>query len=289
MSNNNYHIETYQGRVKRLRRLSFLLSMLLCLSLLNFYTHKFKYEQYYNRLQMVLYDFTQEYKEVLLNWCETENGTDANKQRKFIKTVTKGNFVILFQNSNLLDDKIIWDKIPLFISYLSLHAPELSRQNTLFSWELPTPVFLFVAVLIPTFLLLVIAMDLRGLLRIRRLITRKAYTGYDVKLILRSIFYTRNSIKKKEFQFLQTITLGLIFFLCASISSMLFLQAPLFAFREVSGTLYVGSSLLPNLFIGNELPKGLPNEYNTFLLIEFFINLILCALIGKYNIKLNKE
>lgn len=289
MSTYDYHVELYQARAKRIRRLSLLFPTLLCIALLNFYTHQFEYKHYYERLPLVLYNFSQEYKEALLSWCEIENGSDANREFNFIRKVSKGNFVIAFQNSQILNRPITWDKIPLLVEYLDLHVPELRRRNTLFSWEFPTPIFLFVTVLTPMALLLLIVITLRGLLRIRRLVPSKVDIGDDVKLILRSIFYTRISINNNEFHHLQAIALGLLFLLCASISSMLFLQASLLAFREVTGTLYAGSSLVPSISIGDELPNFLPNTFLAFWLIEFVINLVLCAIIGKYFTKLNKD
>lgn len=289
MSTYNYHLELYQMRAKRLRRLALLFPTLLCIAFINFYTHQFEYKQYYNSLPLVLYNFSQEYKEALVDWCEIENGSDANKQFSFIKKVTESRFIIVFQNSQVSTRSIIWDKIPLLVPYLDVHVPKLRRRNTLFSWELPTPIFLFATVLAPTALLLLIVINVRGLLRMRRLAPSKVNTGDDVKLIMRSIFFSRISIKNKEFPHLQATALGALFFLCTSISSLVFLQAPLFAFRQVTGILYAGSSMVSNVFIGPEMTNKLSNDFIAFYLAMIVINFVLCAIIGRDFTRLNKD
>lgn len=288
MSNSNYHLDLYKVKTKRLRNLTILFLSLFGIALTNFWSHQFDYDEYYGNLKNILYDFSQEYDEVLVNWCNLNYDSESKIENRYIIKFPSDTYIIEFENEERLDNHIVWDSIPQLKPYLEKHAPKRKRYSTLFSWELPYHIFIFVAFIMPLVLLIMIAIDIHGLYKIKRIVSDKMNPEGDVNLILHSVFYSRIKLSDKEFYLVKGIFIGIFYFITATLTSFLFLAATRFATRYIAGELYVGSPTEPNFELGNVI-FDLSYQLNISLLIIILVYLFISFIIGLQYKRLMKN
>jgi hypothetical protein len=145
-----------------------------------------------------------------------------------------------------------------------------------------------VSVILPLIFLLLIVSNIHGLVKIQRIIEGKTKTEGDLKLLFHSIFYSRIKLHDKEFSLFQAIFVGIIFFISASLTSMLFLLAPRAAEKHITGILYVGSDIVPSFFIGDKLSNNSLTGFG-FLFSVILLCAIISIIIGWYYAKLLRK
>lgn len=254
----------------------------------NFSGHLDDYDEYFGHLKNILYDFSQEYNEELVDWCRLNCFSDSNIENKYIELKALESFIIKFENEDTADSLVMWNNIPQLMPYLEKHAPDRKKYSNLFSWKLPYPIFIFVALIMPLVLLIMIAINIYGLYKIKRIVSDKMNIESDVNLVLQSVFFSRIKLSDKEFYNLKGILIGIFFFITATFTSYLFLIAPQLAFRHVWGALYVGSLKQPVLNLSEPF-NNIPDHIGNITLIIPLIYLIISIIIGIQYIRLMKK
>jgi len=276
MNEVDYYVELYRHRVTRMRNIVILLLTIFSLMLMNFWAIQWGFERYYSELDMRLYDFSQKYDKPLTEWWR------GYRERSTSPALRSFNpQAIPFQNSERSDTDrgVYWEKIPLLDEYLAHHRPTSSEFQKFLGWELPMPLFFFVAFWFPSVLLLKLLTDAVFLRRTAALLC-DGITATPTRLILQSIFSDRIRAGHNSFRRLRAAALAASLFVFASVSATL-VFAPHRSYI-VEGTLYL-TPQFPQVS-STELPTHAhaPDPFVVKnMLIMIFANAILCAMIGR--------
>lgn len=277
MNEADYYLDLYRQRSKRIRYVALLLVTIFSLMLVDFFVHQWKFKDYYSKLPMLLYDFSQKYNKPLTEWWR---GYKEKSKSPTLRSSDPG--AIPFQNSDPSDTEkgVNWGRIPLLHEYLVPHRPSASDARKFLGWELPTPLYLVVALCIPSALLLWLLID-AYFLRRASVLLREGTASKTTTLILQSIFIDRIGVEGYSFRRLRAAAVAVSLFALASVSAALVIYAPTHGYRIVEGTLYLTPSQFPDVSSASVPNPRPPKFWEYFWLITVAVNAALCALIGR--------
>ncbi len=276
MNDSDYFLELYRQRAKRIRHITLLLVTIFGLMLVDFYIHQWKFEDYYSKLPIVLYDFSQKYTKPLSEWWR------GYKDRSETPTIRSADpMAISFQSIDRADtDKgINWGRIPFLHEHLAPYRPGVGDAREFFGWRLPTPLYLVVALFIPSALLLWLLIDTH-FLRQASILLREGAGRKTKILILQSVFTDRIGPKKDIMRRLGAVTTAASLFALATASAALVIMAPMQGWYSVEGTLYL-SPQFPNVLSARDLDSGPPQFWVGLWLTLAAVNAVLSALIAR--------
>lgn len=285
----DYYIDLYQCRAKRIRRNVLVLILLLGLVTVDGLSQVFKTNDYNQRLPMVLYDFTVKYEDALVEWWRGQ----AEINQELDLSDQKARITIPFDNALGNAGNINWYAIPFLESYLDMHLPEIQAGQEISDFRLDYPLYLFVIVLLPVFILLWIYLDSRSLYKLRVKIISAHDNNDVIRAIIQSVIFSRINSKVGEHIWFRSIAFSLLLFVVGTLISLIPLSAPYSTHTIVQGSLVINPPGRPFLKIQNlvddkkafqefrEARKKNSDFYSYLMIFAFLINLLCAILIAR--------
>ena len=278
MNDTNYYVDLYRQRAKRVRWLILLLITLFGLTLVDFWVTQWRFGEFRSRLPLLLYDFQQKYSKPLTKWWPAYI---SRPESASLRASDPG--VIRFQNHSESDTVrgVNWHRIPLLDEFLARYHPSVRDSRRLLGWELPTPVYLVVALGMPSAILIWLLIALRFLNRIHVLL-RALTPSKTTALIMQSILADRIDGETRAGQLLRAAVVTIALFAFASAAAALVVMAPLNAATVyIEGALFLNSSRFPIVSLTPTDFPWLPRFWSEFLWMVVAANAVLSLLIGR--------
>lgn len=254
------------------RRIFKILLVVVALVLIDGFNRHFRAVQYYDSLPMTLYNFTQSYRDVLINWYSDSLAKSTRRPDSLVIHFEKRyrDYQTLARGYHDITE------IPLLESYLNDHLPQLvSGERDFLGYRMDYTIYFIVVLFTPTILLICMFLNIRRL----RILWHRLETS-SAKLILDLPSFPLAQSKKALRLRLETFAYGFLLFVISSLPSISLIAQQEMLRPIIKSTLRV-------------IPLGLPvldETYSEWLvrvsdtaaythIILFLVNIIICLLI----------
>ena len=155
-------------------------------------------------------------------------------------------------------------RFTLLDQFLTPYQPSVRDSRNLLGWELPTPLYLVVALCVPSAILMWLLIDLRFLRRTRVLL-QASTPSKTTALIMQSILVDRLEEETVARQWSRAAVVTVALFALASAAAAFVITAPLHASTvDIEGALYLNPSQFPKVSLASA-PFPKPPEFWTAL------------------------
>jgi hypothetical protein len=266
----------FVGHFKRIdaqnQRTIKILLVIITLVLIDGFNRYYSGNQYLDRLPITLYDFTERYKNVLVQWYSTQDKENEPHSDSVVIHVEKRYRI----DQTLTDGYHDVSEIPLLEAYLSDHLPQLSGNKDFFGYRLSFPIYFVVVLFSPTSFLIYVFFNI---IRMKRLWNQLETDSARMVLDLPTFPLAKT---KKTFRLtLETCGFGLFLFTISLLPSFVFI-AWYQLLPIIKGTLYVIPLAIPVLDSTYSWGNFRASDFElNAMLILMLINLFTCILIIK--------
>jgi len=272
MDETDYYLELFRARSRRVRRTAILLASIVALMFVNAVSHIYQFDHYYLRLPGILYDFSRKYDQPLRDWWQEYRTRSPGLRSADARVIPIGDGVP--------DEQLVpVDSVPLLRAYLADNLPDPRYRETLLGWEIPTPLYLLVALFVPTALLLSMLSNLRFMRRTAVLLQSRVSASRVFGLIIASVLVDRITLGSRLLSRLSSVAAAVAFSLLAFGATALVIVAPVLTRHTVRGALYLGSSQFPQV-VATPSSMGAPAGWLGLWIPLTITNAIICVFIA---------